>query len=181
MKAKILEMEKAQPWVKELMTRFDKADAQLRNEFVVNYRKHAVAMKFTMYTQGVDGSRLQVYDTNANEVSRVIINEWKNNFKTTPVVKTINGQYTIDTAVTDQLLAEYNSWEGQGFAQDDAVVRKWLSNFGIDLSDGYWNELKSIGFTYQGKNIPYNQSFEGNNNPIGLLVEYLKKVKKEKN
>lgn len=181
MKAKILEMEKAQPWVKELMTRFDKADAQLRNEFVVNYRKHAVAMKFTMYTQGVDGSRLQVYDTNANEVSRVIINEWKNNFKTTPIVKTINGQYTIDTAVTDQLLAEYNSWEGQGFAQDDAVVRKWLSNFGIDLSDGYWNELKSIGFTYQGKNIPYNQSFEGNNNPIGLLVEYLKKVKKEKN
>src|SRR5690606_32209698 len=76
MRAKILSMEMAQPWVKELIDKFDKADAQLRNELVVNYRKHAVAMKFTMFTQNASGSRLQVYDTNANEVTRVIIKEW---------------------------------------------------------------------------------------------------------
>ena len=184
MRAKILSMEMAQPWVKELIDKFDKADAQLRNELVVNYRKHAVAMKFTMFTQNASGSRLQVYDTNANEVTRVIIKEWENNFKGSSLVLTLSGQYAIDKKVAQQLLDQYNSWDKQGFKQEDKVIRDWLTNFGIELSDGYWNELKQIGFTYQNKSIPYNQSFEGNNVPIGLLAKYLQNVldiKEDKN
>lgn len=176
MRAKIMTMEKAQPWVKELMEKFDKADEQLRNELVVNYRKHAVAMKFTMYRDTVEGTRLQVYDTNANEVTRVIVKEWENNFKTTPLVKIENGQYNINKEVAKALLDQYQSWDRQGFNQDDTVIRDWLSNFGIKFSDGYWTELKQIGFTYQNKNIPYNQIFEGNNVPIGLLAKYLQSV-----
>lgn len=176
MKAKILEMKNAQPWVVELMDKFEKADAQLRNELVVNYRKHAVAMKFTMFTENNSGSRLQVYDTNANEVTRVIIKEWENNFKASPLVLTLSGQYSIDKKLAQSLLDQYNSWDKQGFKQDDKVVRGWLANFGLELSDGYWNELKQIGFTYQNKSIPYNQSFEGNNVPIGLLAKYLQSV-----
>jgi hypothetical protein len=178
MKAKILEMKNAQPWVVELMGKFDKADAQLRNEFVVNYRKHAVAMKFTMFTENASGSRLQVYDTNANEVTRVIIKEWENNFKASPLVLTLTNQYAIDKKKAQELLDQYNSWDRQGFNQEDSVVRSWLANFGIELSDGYWNELKQIGFTYQNKSIPYNQSFEGNNVPIGLLAKYLQTIVK---
>ena len=176
MKAKILEMKNAQPWVVELMDKFDKADPQLRNEFVVNYRKHAVAMKFTMFTDNSSGSRLQVYDTNANEVTRVITKIWENNFKASPLVLTLSGQYAIDKKVAKDLLDQYNSWNREGFKQDDKVIRNWLNNFGIELSDGYWNELKQIGFTYQNKSIPYNQSFEGNNVPIGLLAKYLQTV-----
>lgn len=176
MKAKVLSMETAQPWVKELMDKFDKADSQLRNELVVNYRKHAVAMKFTMFTEDRSGSRLQVYDTNANEVTRVIIKEWENNFKASPLTLTLSGQYSIDKKVAQNLLDQYNSWNKEGFKQEDKVIRNWLSNFGIELSDGYWNELKQIGFTYQNKSIPYNQSFEGNNVPIGLLAKYLQSV-----
>jgi hypothetical protein len=181
MKAKVLSMEIAQPWVKELMEKFDKADAQLRNEFVVNYRKHAVAMKFTMFTQNNTGSRLQVYDTNANEVTRVIIKEWENNFKTGPLVKLVEGQYAVDKVVAQKLLDQYNSWNNQGFAQEDSTIRNWVANFGIEFSDGYWKELKDIGFTYQNKSIPFNQIFDGSNVPIGLLVNYLHTVLKIEN
>jgi hypothetical protein len=185
MKAKVLSMESAQPWVKELMDKFDKADAQLRNEFVVNYRKHAVAMKFTMVNQssfgGVNQTKLQVYDTNANEVTRVIIKEWENNFKTGPLVNVLDGQYTVNTEVAKKLLDQYRSWESQGFRQEDTTIRNWVSNFGIEFSDGYWKELKEIGFTYKNKSIPYAQIFDGNNVPIGLLVSYLNTVLKIEN
>jgi hypothetical protein len=181
MKAKILEMKQAQPWVVELMERFDKADAQLRNELVVNYRKHAVNMKFTMYISTPEGSKLQVYDTNANEVSRVIMNSWKNNFKASPLVNVEAGEYLINKEKAEELLREYSSWKDKNFDVTDEAVQAWLENFGITLSKGYWNELKSIGFSYQNTFIPYALSFEGNNTPIGLLAEYLRKVQNQKN
>ena len=175
MKSKILEMDKAQPWVKELMQKFDKADAQLRKELVYNYRKHAVSMKFTMYSTGTSGASLQVYDTNANELTRVITNEWKNNFKTSPLVIVEKGQYSVNKEVAAKLLAQYNEWGTEGHLQPDSVVRGWMENFGLSFSDKYWNELKSDGFMNKGKVIPYALIFK-ENTPIGLLAKYLNKI-----
>ena len=174
-KAKILEMEDAQPWVKELMAKFDKADMQLRKELVYNYRRHAVSMKFVMYNTSAAGSSLQVYDTNANELTRVIINGWKNNFKTSPLVMVDKGEYGINQDVAKSLQDRYNSWGNEGHLQSDEEVRDWMAHFGLEFSDKYWRELKEEGFMLKGKNIPYSQIFK-ENTPIGLLSKYLTKV-----
>lgn len=174
-KSKVMEMENAQPWVKELMDKFDKADVQLRKELVYNYRRHAVSMKFVMYNTNTGGASLQVYDTNANELGRVIINGWRNNFKTSPLVKVDKGEYGINQDVAKSLLDRYKSWGTEGHLQSDEEVRDWLAHFGLDFSDKYWRELKEDGFNNKGKNIPYAQIFT-ENTPIGLLAKYLTKV-----
>ena len=179
MRDKIMEMAEAKPWVKELMTRFDTADIQMRKEFVYNYRKHAVNMKFAMYSTGTQGTVLQVFDTNANEITRVITTEWKNNIKTTPLSKIIDGQYSINLDVANALLEEYNSWGTEGHLQPDKVVKEWLANFGLNLSDEYFEELKTEGFKSKGKIIAYPMIFK-ENTPIGLLGKYLNRVVKEK-
>jgi hypothetical protein len=175
MSSKILSMDVAYPWVKQFIDKLNSADLQVKNEFVTNYRKHALSMKFAMYTTGTTGTTLQVYDTNANEIKRVIIATWNNNFKLSPLANTDN---SINKDVANQLLDQYESWGTDKGNVSDVEVRTWLSNFGIDLSDKYFKELKDVGF-YNKKLIPYDLMFSGSNTPIGLLHSYLKKIVKK--
>lgn len=175
MKAKISSMEVAYPWVKQFIEKLDKADLQVKNEFVTNYRKHAISMKFAMYTTGANGTQLQVYDTNANEIKRVILDTWKNNFKTSPLVGPNN---SINKDVARALLTQLNTWPADKTQIPDTEVKDWLANFGIVLSDKYFEELKQVGF--QGKRtIPYQQMFSGSTNPIGGLKIYLENTLKK--
>ena len=175
MKAKLLEMKNANPWVVSLMEKFDNADEQLRKELVYNYRKHAVSMKFTMYIPGKNGTTLQVYDTNANEITRVITNTWKNLFKSSPLVEVVDNKYGINKEVAQKLLDERNAWGTEGHLQPDSVVRDWLSNFGLVFSDKYWEEIKTDGFKNGNKVTTYPLFFV-DNSPIGLLSKYLNTV-----
>ena len=176
MRAKLLQMKDSHPWVKELVEKYDNADEQLRKGLVLNYRKHAISMKFMMYTNNNRNNRLQVYDTNANEITRVIRNEWKNNFITSPLVMVDKGQYSINRDVASKLLEQYNSWGTEGHLQSDEVVRDWLSNFGLDFSDRYWQELKELGMMSKGKYIPYSDLFSSPNTPMGFLSIYLNRI-----
>jgi hypothetical protein len=176
MKAKLLTMSAAHPWVKELVDKYDKADAQLRKGLVLNYRKHAISMKFLMYDSRGKESTLKVYDTNANEITRVIRNEWANNFTTSPLVILDNGQYSINKDTAIKLREQLLSWGTEGHLQSDQVVRDWLGAFGIEFSDEYWNELKEVGMMSKGEYIPYNQLFSSINTPIGYLGIYLDRI-----
>ena len=175
MRAKLLEMKNANPWIVSLVEKFDNADEQLRKELVYNYRKHAVSMKFTMYIPGKNGTTLQVYDTNANEITRVITNTWKNLFKSSPLVEVVDNKYGIDKEVAQKLLDERNAWGTEGHLQPDSVVREWLSNFGLVFSDKYWEEIKTDGFKNGNKVTTYPLFFV-DNSPIGLLSKYLNTV-----
>ena len=175
MKAKLLEMKNANPWVVSLVEKFDNADEQLRKELVYNYRKHAVSMKFTMYIPGKNGTTLQVYDTNANEITRVITKTWKNLFKSSPLVEVVDNKYGINKEVAQKLLDERNAWGTEGHLQPDSVVRDWLSNFGLVFSDKYWEEIKTDGFKNGNKVTTYPLLFV-DNSPISLLSEYLNTV-----
>jgi hypothetical protein len=176
MKAKLLTMAVAHPWVTELVDKYDKADAQLRKGLVLNYRKHAISMKFLMYDSRGKDSNLKVYDTNANEITRVIRTEWANNFITSPLVILDNGQYSINKDTAIKLRDQFLSWGTEGQLQNDQVVRDWLGAFGIELSDEYWEELKEVGMMSKGQYIPYNQLFSSPNTPIGYLGIYLDRI-----
>jgi len=172
MSSKIASMEVAYPWVKQFIKKLDSADLQIKNEFVTNYRKHALSMKFAMYTTGGTETQLQVYDTNANEIKRVIINTWNNNFKISPLA---NADNSINKDVAKQLLEQYKSWGTDKANVSDIEVKTWLANFGIVLADKHFKELKEIGF-YNKKLIPYNLMFSGSNTFIGGLFKYLNNI-----
>ena len=179
MKAKILEMKEAQPWVTELMEKFDNADEQLRKEFAYNYRKHAISMKFAMYSLDSDGAVLKVYDTNANEITRVILDGWSNNLLLSPAFKKNESGVYLSKEKAQELINIHNEFlENTGKVSTEDLA-KWLENFGIDLSEGYYKELREFGFKNKTESIDYEVMFRGSNTFIGQLRLYLDRVIKE--
>lgn len=189
MKAKILDMKDNNPWVIELMKRFDEGDEMLRNQFVTNYRKHAVSMKFVMKetitdVSGIPSHKLQVYDANANETVKAITNTWKANLRGGgQLFKVIEGDYYINKEAAQALLDTYNKWgENGAFAQNSTPeqVREWMKAFGVDVAPGYMKDIADGNFLYQGQRIPYaKEFFEGAKSPVGQMARYLRKVVKE--
>lgn len=177
MKQRILSMKEAFPWVKELMEKFDREDTQFKKEFVYNYRKHAISMKFAMVNNFQGNTKLDVYDTNSNEITRIIRNLWEQNYKIQGLVK-VNGlgQYVVNKEFANQLLEEFNSWGNEGHIQKDEVVLKWLENFGIVLEPRYFKELKESGFMNKSSLISYAELFTSNAGFIKKFADYLKDV-----
>ncbi len=179
MKQKILSMQQAFPWVKELMEKFDTEDTQFKKEFVYNYRKHAISMKFAMVNNFQGNTKLDVFDTNSNELTRIIRNLWEQNYKTQGLVK-VNGlgEYVVNKEVASDLLKEFESWEDEGHIQKDEVVLKWLEHFGIVLEPRYFKELKDSGFMNKNSLVSYAELFTSNAGFIKKFATYLKDVTK---
>jgi hypothetical protein len=177
MKQKVLSMQEAFPWVKELMNKFDTEDTQFKKEFVYNYRKHAISMKFAMVNTFQGNTKLDIYDTNSNEVTRLIRNLWEQNYKTQGLVKVNSlGQYTVNKEVANKLLEEFNSWGNEGHIQKEEVILKWLEHFGIVLEPRYFKELKDSGFMNKNNLVSYSELFSSNAGFIKKFAEYLKDV-----
>jgi len=179
MKQKVLSMQEAFPWVKELMEKFDREDTQFKKEFVYNYRKHAISMKFAMVNNFQGNTKLDIYDTNSNEITRIIKNLWEQNYKTQGLVK-VNGlgQYVVNKESATELLKEFNSWGDEGHLQKDETILKWLEHFGIILEPRYFKELKDSGFMNKNNLVSYAELFTSNAGFIKKFADYLKDVTK---
>jgi hypothetical protein len=179
MQQKILSMKEAFPWVKELMEKFDKEDTQFKKEFVYNYRKHAISMKFAMVNNFQGNTKLDIYDTNSNEITRIIRNLWEQNYKTQGLVK-VNGlgQYIVNKETATELLKQFNSWGDEGHLQKDETILKWLEHFGIIIEPRYFKELKESGFMNKNNLISYAELFASNAGFIKKFADYLKDVTK---
>jgi hypothetical protein len=59
----------------------------------------------------VCNTKLDIYDTNSNEITRIIRNLWEQNYKTQGLVK-VNGlgQYVVNKETATELLKEFNSY-----------------------------------------------------------------------
>lgn len=179
--AKLKEMKDSSPWVNELVEKLEAADEQIKKEFVYNYAKHALQMKFAMYSTGNNGTTLKIYDTNANEVTRLVRNQWKNNFMVTNLVDQSKETATINKVYAQKLLDTYDSWGNEKHVKNDAIVRDWLSNFGIVLSDQTWEELKADRFYHGGEYVSYKDLFYTNSGIFSQLGNYLRGVVKQEN
>ena len=179
MKQKILSMQEAFPWVKELMEKFDTQDVQFKKEFVYNYRKHAISMKFAMVNNFQGNTKLDIYDTNSNEITRIIRNLWEQNYKTQGLVK-VNGlgQYVVNKETATELLKEFNSWGNEGHLQKDETILKWLEHFGIIMEARYFKELKDSGFMNKNSLVSYPELFISNAGFIKKFADYLVDVTK---
>jgi len=161
-----------QPWVKELVDKLEKANTQIKNEFVTNYAKHALTMKFAMYNTHNEGTSLKMYDTNANEITRIIRDGWKNNFKSSKLINKNKEVYSINKVYAKELLDKYNNWGDEIADVDDKELRSFLNEFGIDLSDEAWAEIKAGNF-YNGRTIPYIEQFFSQAGVFNQLKSYL--------
>lgn len=178
MVARLSEHSDTHTWLPELIEKLENADQQIKKEFVYNYTKHSLSMKFAMYN--VDGKgnyNLKIYDTNAHEITRLIREQWRNNFIFSNLVNKNDINYNINKVYAQSLLDEFNSWQNPA-ELDSKTAMAWLAQFGIVMSDDAFDKLRREGMynMYTGNTIAYQDMFNGANGVFGLLHNYLKRI-----
>lgn len=187
MKQQLSQFSEAQPYVNEILKRLDASDQQLKNAFMYNFTRDALSMKFVMTSfDSKSGSyKLKVYDTNANEILRVIQTQWRNNFNQSQLV---NSDNQINIVRAQSLLDTYNKWIDNKTLPSANEAKEFLKEFGIEVSDDTMKELVTKGYYVpEGKKpvlYPYSKMFtksSSSNGVFGLLGRSLELMLKADN
>ena len=101
------------PWMNEFVNRLEKADGQVKNQFLHTMGNHALTMHFVQYSFDKDGNlTAKVMNTNSAELRRKTLSNWRNDFLGTDLVDADveTGQYFANKNEALRLLEEYESW-----------------------------------------------------------------------
>jgi hypothetical protein len=187
---------KSFPWLRQVIDQLNVADGQIKNEFVYNFARHTLSMKFVMFSKNRDNTyTLKVYDTNANEITRVIRQQWESNFKQSPLTYVEDGVYKINKEKAKILSNKFNEWSAKFKANpgtrkqastvdiDTNEIINWLADFGISLSTETVEEMKRKPMTVMTKDGPtkvvFSKMFEKSSTTagvFGLLADYLDNI-----
>ena len=153
------------PSLKEVIDRLEKADEQVQNEFVYNVVAHTLTSKFAMYETNTKGFSLSLYDTNANEITKLLKNIWKENSVASDLY---NYDGTINEEYAKKLLATYNEFPKELNSADPDKLRKWLSDLGLEMNDKTWNQIYAIdkGVLNGGKFYSFENLYSGGKNGL---------------
>jgi hypothetical protein len=141
------------PAMKEIVLRLKSAEEQIKNEFVYNVVSHTLTSKFAMYEELEKGFSLKMYDTNANEITRVLKTIWKENSVASDLYN-YDGSVNVDYAKS--LIEEFQSLPKDYTQVSGQTLRNWLSKVGIELNDNTWEELVEGKLFYKGNFVSFN-------------------------
>ena len=172
-KDKLKTHQETSPWITELLKELDGGSQQLRNQFIYNIVRHGMTMKFGMVSNDQDGLNYKVFDTNANEIKKIILNNWAINFRSS---KLLDSENKIDKNKAKNLLLKLENLGEDLSKVDLELVKDWISNFGIELSDGVWKDLKNNKVTNNSRPMPFNSFLHEKNGLILNLKKYLEYI-----
>ncbi|MDB4285887.1 hypothetical protein N9933_01135 [bacterium] len=158
------------PWLSSVISDLmsNETSEQLRNTFVVENHRHNLSMIFIMFAKTRTGRyTLRNYYTNANAVERVIRKQWQTNLTMNRDLVYYNkdsGGFDINLKHANSILralakranVKYNKKNIKQTLEDiadaaregvieDEYLLKFLDQFGIDISQGTLEELRSKG------------------------------------
>lgn len=162
----------ASPAMKEVVLRLKAADSQIQNEFVYNVVSHTLSSKFAMFEELEKGFSLKMYDTNANEITRVLKNIWKENSIASDLY---NYDGSVNTEYAQALIDEFQSLPKDINQVSGEVLKNWLSKIGIELSNNTWQELSEGKLMYKGQFVSLNTLYTQKKGGLfPSLVSFLK-------
>jgi hypothetical protein len=180
-----------QTWLPDFIDKLKKADGQIQNAFVSENRKHNLSSKFAMFQENKDGTySLKIYDTNSNEIKRVIRNEWVENSLNLHEGIIYWNKATLDYKINVTKAKtlwnkwkhlEANNWKKQYTPSKDEI-KLFLREFGIDVSDATLDHfIKQPGYALVGDKYvakSYKSLFElGKSGGLyGSLLSYLQQM-----
>ena len=165
------------PFVKDVLKKLEGADQQIKNEFVYNFVRHTLSSKFGMYESGPNGVVLKMYNTNANEASRIINNKWKND-------NMVSGLYkkdgTVNVAFADSMIEEFKSWDKDYTKVSEVDLRNWLGKIGFSFQDATWNQIYQKGIFNAQRDVPFKDLYSVNAGGLFVpIVDFLTKAKND--
>lgn len=131
-------------------------------------------MYFVMYSKSKNGNyTLMTYDANSKNPNIKTKLEWQENFKQSDLIENYGDSYNVKQDVATQLINQYNSWKGRYNVVPNAEYVKWLSNFGVQVSEKTIQDYKD-GLVEGNINFP--GAFLENGGVFGTLFSNLKKL-----
>ncbi len=169
------------PWLQSVVEKLDETTTKIRNEFVVDMTKHAIKMRFVMWTQNKNGSYSLIdQDANSSSTQKRLITQWTSNIKSTDnpgklIIVNENGDHIFDKEKANILIAQAEEWKKNIKLNEPDIdsVKQWLSNFGILIDSRTLKDLQDGKFRNNGK-VQYSGLFNQSNGLIKVLSDKLK-------
>jgi hypothetical protein len=159
MMAKLKEAKDTHAWIPDLIEKLENADKQMQKEFVYNYTKHSLSMKFAMYSLTPQGNySLKIYDTNSHEISRLIKNTWKTNFTISDLVAVVDEEYAIDKLKASLLILLVMSFTGCAIIPV-ATEQAWDVNSLKDTERTFEIQEQTIKVKGKWKDITFDEGW----------------------
>lgn len=185
MMAKLLTQAKNEPWIEDFIKKISdtETDSDIRMGFVYHFAMHSLRMKVAVYTKNDKGEySLQVQDSNANEMIKVVYNDWKNKIKIGSLTKTVDQLYAINRDTANKLIKEFEELKRTEDMEDESFLEKartWLESFGIEMSDEAWTEFVEDGYKYGSKNVDFTNQFKYTSGIFKSLYKTLTRIVSE--
>lgn len=160
--------------MKEVVKRLKESDSQIQNEFVYNVVAHTLTSKFAMFEKQKNGFSLKMYDTNSNEITRVLKNIWKENSVASELY---HYDGTLNVAYAQSLIDEFEDLPADLNLVDPIDLKNWLSKTGMEMSDETWNQIYSVdqGLFSGSKFISFKDLYSAKQGGLFFpLVQFLK-------
>ena len=170
------------PWLQSVIEKLDDAPESIKNEFVSDMTKHAIKMRFVMWTKNKNGSFSMIdQDANSSSIQKRLITIWGSNIKSlnniNPII-TINEDsiYIFNEEISQKVINQAKEWEKniKNEVPDTLQLKNWLSNFGITLSDRTLDDLRNGKFK-NGKFLSYSELFTNSKGLVKVLSKQLEK------
>lgn len=169
-------------WVKDVVDKMKASDEQMKNTFMYNFNRETLSMKFVMtsFNKKTESYKLKVYDTNANEVLRVIQSQWRENFKQSPLVMVNGDNYGINKVTAQEMLDQFNNWVTSKQLPAEVEAQKWLEKFGISVATDTVSDLIKNGvYVNEGTKpvkFPYSKMFTKSADTAGVFGALARKL-----
>lgn len=160
--------------MKEVVKRLKESDSQIQNEFVYNVVAHTLSSKFAMFEKQKNGFSLKMYDTNSNEITRVLKNIWKENSVASELY---HYDGSINKVFAESLIEEFENLPADLNLVNPADLKNWLSKVGMEMSEETWNQIYSEdqGLFSGSKFISFKDLYSAKQGGLFFpLVQFLK-------
>lgn len=157
------------PFVKDIVKKLETADQQIKNELVYNFVRHSLSSKFAMFESTTLGTSLKIYDTNANEINRIILNKWINENKASNLYLA-DGSFNVEYAKS--LLESFKAFDKEVSNVDTNQLKNWLEQIGMYMHPKTWETLISKGLYNGNKQYSFKELYSLNKG--GLFVPIVK-------
>lgn len=101
----------ARPWLTQAIKRLKSLDKQLQNQFLSRMVMSKLDMKYVTLVQDGDAIKLNVINTNRNDIGTVIHGNWMQNIKTTSIMRPFEGTYKVRKDTFQDIKAIYDKKE----------------------------------------------------------------------
>ena len=178
-------------YLSDVIKKLSIADQSIKNKFMTHMAKHNMSMKYMMYAYNYTTKtyELRVYDSNSNQIERILYDEWNAGLQNTITKDKLlkrnkKDQIIINKTVAEKIYKEFGELKTKVLNNKVTPndVMEWLKHFDIIVDERTIKEMmEHPTITSKGRPIVFNRMFDIKKNTNGIFGGLAYKLLEYKN